>query len=119
MTRRLRIAAACALLAVAAPAIAPQLHAQAASVAVNPAPGPRYDNLRAGFTAQDESTTALGMNAAAKGPFGSKNNGRIAMIVGGAAIIGGLLVEDDAGDVIAVSGLVIGLLGLWTYLASS
>jgi hypothetical protein len=108
----------CSLLALATPAIAPQLHAQAASVAANPAPGPRYENQRAGFTAQDQSTAELRMSAAAKGPFGSKKNGRIAMIVGGAAIIGGLLVDDDAGNVIAVSGLVIGLLGLWTYLAA-
>ena len=118
MTRRLRIALACSLLAVAAPTIAPQLHAQAASVAADPAPGPRYENQRAGFTAQDQSTAELKLNAAAKGPFGSKKNGRIAMIVGGAAIVGGLLVDDDAGNVIAVSGLVIGLLGLWTYLAA-
>ncbi|MFL5506241.1 MAG: hypothetical protein ACJ8AU_05125 [Gemmatimonadales bacterium] len=117
MTRRLRTALACSLLALATPAIASQLHAQAASVASNPAPGPRYENQRAGFTAQDQSTAELRMNAAAKGPFGSKKNGRIAMIVGGAALIGGLLVDDDAGNVIAVSGLVIGLLGLWTYLA--
>jgi hypothetical protein len=117
MTRRLRIALVCSLIAVAMPAMSSQLHAQAASVASNPAPGPRYENLRVGFTPQDQSTAELRMNAAAKGPFGSKKNGRIAMIVGGAAIIGGLLVDDDAGNVIAVSGLVIGLLGLWTYLA--
>jgi len=118
MTRRRRIALLCSLLAVATPAIASQVHAQVASVASNPAPGPRYENLRAGFTAQEQSTAELKMNAAAKGPFGSKKNGRVAMIVGGAAIIGGLLVDDDAGNVIAVSGLVIGLLGLWTYLAA-
>jgi hypothetical protein len=39
------------------------------------------------------------------------------MIVGGAALIGGLIVGDNAGTAIAVGGLVIGLLGLWTYLA--
>ena len=116
MRSRLRLAMTFALLAVTAPVAAPQLHAQAASVTGIPASGPRYENLRAGFTAQDESTTQLQLNQAAKGPFGSKQNGKIATIVGGAAMIGGLIVGDDAGYAIAVGGLIIGVLGLWTWL---
>ena len=117
MLHRLRFAVTLAMLAVAAPAAAPALHAQAAATAASPAPGPRYDNLRAGYTAADQSTTQLQLSAAAKGPFGSKNNGKVAMIVGGAALIGGLIVGDNAGTAIAVGGLIVGLLGLWTYLA--
>ena len=116
MPLRLRLAVTCALFAVVVPATAPQLHAQAASVAANPAPGPRWENQRAGFTAQTESSAQLQMNAAAKGPFGSKQNGKIATIVGGAAMIGGLIIGDDAGYAIAVGGLIVGVLGLWTWL---
>ena len=118
MLRRLRCTATLALLALAAPVAVPALHAQAAAVAItHPAPGPRYENLRAGYTTADQSNAQMQLSAAAKGPFGSKKNGKVAMIVGGAALIGGLLVGDDAGNVIAVTGLVIGLLGLWTYVA--
>jgi hypothetical protein len=116
MLRRVRLAVTCAVLALISPVAAPPLHAQAASVAANPAPGPRYENQRAGFTAQDQSTAQLQMNAAAKGPFGSKQNGKIATIVGGAAMIGGLIIGDDAGYAIAVGGLIVGVLGLWTWL---
>ena len=117
MVRRLRLAATLALLALAAPATVPALQAQAvSSAAAAPAPGPRYENLRAGYVANDASTAQLELSAAAKGPFGSKQNGKVAMIVGGAAMIGGLIVGDNAGTAIAVTGLVIGLLGLWTYL---
>jgi hypothetical protein len=117
MIRHMRLAAALALLALAAPHAVPPLHAQAAAATEPSASGPRYENLRAGYSAQDQSTTQLQMNEAAKGPFGSKKNGQVATIVGGAALIGGLIIGDDAGAVIAVTGLVIGLLGLWTWLA--
>ena len=38
------------------------------------------------------------------------------MAVGGAALLAGLIIGDDAGTVIAVSGAVIGLYGLYEYL---
>ena len=38
------------------------------------------------------------------------------MAVGGAALLSGLIIGDDAGTVIAVSGAVIGLYGLYLYL---
>ena len=38
------------------------------------------------------------------------------MVVGGAALLTGLIIGDDAGTVIAVSGAVIGLYGLYQYL---
>jgi len=113
----MRLAAVLGLMAFAAPHAVRPLHAQSAAVAERPASGPRYENLRAGYSAPDESTTQLRLNEAATGPFGSKKNGQVAMIVGGAALVGGLIIGDDAGAVIAVTGLVIGLLGLWTFLA--
>jgi hypothetical protein len=120
MIRTSRLVLALALLGLAAPPAVRPLHAQlAATASVAPTSGPRYENLRAGYSAQDGSTSQLQLNAAAKGPFGSKKNGQIAAIVGGAAMVGGLIIGDDAGAVIAVTGLVIGVLGLWTWLASS
>jgi len=119
MIRHLRLAAVLGLMALAAPHAVRPLHAQSAAVTETPASGPRYENLRAGYSAPDQSTSQLQLSAAAKGPFGSKKNGQIATIVGGAAMVGGLLIGDDAGAVIAVTGLVIGVLGLWTWLAAS
>ena len=46
----------------------------------------------------------------------SKNTGRVLAIVGGAAVIGGLVIGDDAGTAIAVGGLVMGLIGLYMWL---
>ena len=117
MIRHMRLAAVLGLLALAAPHAVRPLHAQSAAVIEPTASGPRYENLRAGYSAQDQSTTQLEMSQAAKGPFGSKKNGQIATIVGGAAMVGGLIIGDDAGAVIAVTGLVIAVLGLWTWLA--
>ena len=119
MIRHMRLAAVLGLMALAAPHAVRPLQAQSAAVTETSASGPRYENLRAGYSAEDQSTTQLQMSAAAKGPFGSAKNGQIATIVGGAALIGGLLIGDDAGAVIAVTGLVIGVLGLWTWLAAS
>jgi len=38
------------------------------------------------------------------------------MVVGGAALLTGLIIGDDAGTVIAVGGAVVGLYGLYQYL---
>ena len=38
------------------------------------------------------------------------------MVVGGAALLTGLIIGDDAGTVIAVSGALVGLYGLYEYL---
>ena len=37
------------------------------------------------------------------------------MIVGGGMLLGGLIIGDDAGTIIAVGGLVVGLIGLYNY----
>ena len=50
-------------------------------------------------------------------PSPGRNNGNTAlMIVGGAALIVGSIIDGDAGTLIMVSGGVIGLYGLWQYL---
>jgi hypothetical protein len=89
-------------------------HAQAAAAA--PSAGPRVEALRAGYAPEVPMAAGAALSEAAMGPVGSRANGRIAAIVGGAAFVGGLLIGDDAGAVIAVTGLVVGLLGLWTWL---
>ena len=38
------------------------------------------------------------------------------MVVGGAAVLTGLIIGDDAGTIIAVGGAVMGLYGLYEYL---
>jgi hypothetical protein len=38
------------------------------------------------------------------------------MVVGGAALLAGLIVGGDAGTVIAVAGVIVGLYGLYQYL---
>lgn len=38
------------------------------------------------------------------------------MIIGGGMLLGGLIIGDDAGTLIAVGGLVVGLVGLYQYL---
>jgi hypothetical protein len=38
------------------------------------------------------------------------------MIVGGAALLAGLIIGDDAGTVVAIGGAIIGLYGLYQYL---
>ena len=45
----------------------------------------------------------------------TQNRGMTFMIVGGAALIGGLVIGDDAGTLIAIGGLGIGLYGLYLY----
>ena len=46
----------------------------------------------------------------------SRGSGVGLMILGGAALVTGLIIGDDAGTVIAVGGAVIGLYGLYVYL---
>lgn len=64
--------------------------------------------------AADDLTVREGAAAAAQ--FG---RGETLMIVGGAALLAGLIIGDDAGTVIAVSGAIVGLYGLYLYLGTN
>jgi hypothetical protein len=47
---------------------------------------------------------------------GGMGQGEALMIVGGAAVLVGLLIGDGAGSAIAVGGAIVGLVGLYQYL---
>jgi hypothetical protein len=59
------------------------------------------------------SSTSKDMNAMRRP---SRGSGVGLMILGGAALITGLIIGDDAGTVIAVGGAIVGLYGLYVYL---
>lgn len=93
----------------AAQAVAP------APAATSPAPGvsyaPTLAATRLGFSADDQAPLAVNASAARMG----RREGRALALVGGAAVIAGILIGDDAGTVIAIGGAGIGLYGLYIW----
>jgi hypothetical protein len=74
-------------------------------------PGPTIQAARAGVTAP--SAAALVANdAQLETP--SRDSAAL-MIVGGAALLAGLVIGGGAGTAIAVGGVLLGLYGLWMY----
>ncbi|HMI58685.1 MAG TPA: hypothetical protein VK511_11580, partial [Gemmatimonadaceae bacterium] len=90
-----------------------QAAAPDAPVATNPVPatGPSMD--AATLSPRLTSDAALGTHAMRRP---SRGSGVGLMIFGGAALITGLIIGDDAGTVIAVGGALVGLYGLYVYL---
>ena len=60
-----------------------------------------------------QSTTPRALYAPERANLGQA---RALMIVGGAAILAGAIIGDDAGGIIMVGGAVVGLIGLYEYL---
>jgi hypothetical protein len=92
--------------------------ADVAPVATTAAPaapmaGPTVTNLTAGYRSVADASTEMTWNNQRRGKNGT---GPVLAIVGGAAVIGGLLIGDSAGTAIAVGGLVMGLIGLYLWL---
>jgi hypothetical protein len=83
----------------------------AAAVSVAPATGPTLRASR--LSPRRASSTSKDMNAMRRP---SRGSGVGLMILGGAALITGLIIGDDAGTVIAVGGALVGLYGLYVYL---
>jgi hypothetical protein len=84
------------------------------------APLPRPDvRGTTGFFVTGKNAVSLATTPGATG-FGvatpNKNQSAALMFVGGAAFLGGLIIDDDAGTVIAIGGLIVGLYGLYNYL---
>lgn len=78
-----------------------------------PTAGPTIASATLGYSNVADASTEMTWNNQRSS---SKNTGRVLAIVGGAAVIGGLLIGDDAGTAIAVGGLVMGLIGLYMWL---
>lgn len=95
--------------------VAPEVLAPASAPAEAEAParatGPTADAARAGVSreASDELRPAAQRRAGLGRPIAL-------MVVGGAALLTGLIIGDDAGMVIAVGGALVGLVGLYQYL---
>lgn len=84
-------------------------------LAAQSAPGPRLGANRAGIQA------ALVVAPAARAlalpqPAIARKRGVPQMIIGGAAILGGALIGNDAGTIVMLGGLGYGLYGLYLYL---
>jgi hypothetical protein len=78
--------------------------------------GPRADAARAGIARNAPDATARSVHAVAAPPFvqaASRERGRTMMLVGGVVFLGGLLIGDDVGTAIAVTGLAIGVWGFY------
>ena len=122
MNARSRIALPFALalgvasLAVARPAsaqaisLAPAPTAAAAAPLAEPATGP---TLAAASVAVRHAETPVSAAPAKRAGYGQPV---ALMVVGGAALLTGLIIGDDAGAAIAVGGAVVGLVGLYQYL---
>jgi hypothetical protein len=122
MPARLRSVLPFALaLGVASLTVAPLAHAQSASftpspgsapiVATEPSAAPVGPTLEAASVGVHHVATEAAP-AARRG----MGQGEALMIVGGAAVLVGLLIGDGAGNAIAVGGAIVGLVGLYQYL---
>lgn len=107
------VGALLAALAVARPAAA-QAPVPALAAAPAPAPvsyAPTLAATRFGVTADDQAPLTVNASAARMG----RREGRAFAIVGGAAVIAGILIGDDAGTAIAIGGAAVGLYGLYIW----
>jgi hypothetical protein len=77
------------------------------------APRPRFGPVvaPAGVVRAEAATTVVHL----QNP-GRSNRNVVWMIVGGGMLVGGTIIGDDVGTIISVTGLVIGLVGLFRYL---
>jgi hypothetical protein len=79
-----------------------------------PAPSAMVRADVAGIQRRDDAADAHALNTAAAGGL-HQGQGMALMVVGGAAMLGGLIIGDGAGDAIAIGGLAVGLIGLYQY----
>jgi hypothetical protein len=109
-------------LGVASVTVARPAHAQNASFAPAPVAAPVVASepspAPAGPTFEAASVGVHHVAVATKAPArrGGFGQGEALMIVGGAAVLVGLLIGGGAGSAIAVGGAIVGLVGLYEYL---
>lgn len=75
--------------------------------------GPRMDAVRLGVEPAEVNAEAASSAAMAQPRMGQS---MALMIVGGAALVSGLIIGGDAGTILALGGAVVGLIGLYHYL---
>ena len=114
--RGLSLAMLVAAVAIATPDTAAAQEGPATAVAVPtavaPAPVVGPVNAPAGIVrAEAADAEALYLQNS-----GSGNRNVIWMIVGGGLLVGGAIIGDDVGTILSVTGLVIGLVGLYRYM---
>ena len=100
-------------LAVRADVAVPTLARNAAPAADSARVGPTMDAAR--VAAAEPRSQELTVTTAAQRRAGLGQPIAL-MVVGGAALLAGLIIGDDAGTVIAVGGALVGLYGLYEYL---
>ncbi|MGK2934230.1 MAG: hypothetical protein ACSLFE_03170 [Gemmatimonadaceae bacterium] len=105
MNRLLALLGSVLLVSVAAPVSAQSLADRAPA-------GPTVQAARAGITAP--SSAAPASNDARQLETPSRESAAL-MIVGGAALLAGLLIGGGAGTALALGGALVGLYGLWMY----
>ncbi|HET6681575.1 MAG TPA: hypothetical protein VFG84_10280 [Gemmatimonadaceae bacterium] len=99
----------------ATPAPAPTT-VTAADAATPTVLGPAMSTATAGFRPDAAATTATNEQGPQLPENGNRRKGAIFMIVGGAAMLGGAIVGEEAGAVIMIGGVLMTLYGLYTYL---
>lgn len=105
MNRFLALFGSVMLISFAAPGLSAQSRPDAGPV------GPTIQAARAGITAPSAATAAAN-GAEAQAP---SRQSTALMIVGGAALLAGLLIGGGAGTALALGGALVGLYGLWMY----
>jgi hypothetical protein len=96
-----------------AQALAPRTPPADVAAPKRPVTGPTLD--AASVAVRPAETKELKLNAAAA-PRRGYGQPVALMVVGGAAVLTGLIIGEDVGTVIAVGGAVMGLYGLYEYL---
>lgn len=91
--------------------VAPTATAIATAPAAPASYAPTLAATRFGVSAEDEAPVAVNASAARMG----RREGRVFALVGGAAVITGILIGGDAGTVIAIGGAGLGLYGLYIW----
>jgi hypothetical protein len=76
--------------------------------------GPSSDAARAGISVKSELSTKASLPAVAPAP--RMGQSVALMVVGGAALIAGVVVGGDGGTLLAIGGAVVGLVGLYQYI---
>ena len=83
----------------------------AATAAPTTSLGPTLAASRLGISVEDDAPVTINASAARMG----RREGRVFALVGGAAVITGILIGGDAGTVIAIGGAGLGLYGLYIW----